>query len=243
MPQLFDIKKVSVGPRNLEAEVEVAASAPLMTSDDPDGTERVLALMPELESHLCLGDASSSFGEVARDTELAHLLEHVSVELLARTDRAGDVSSGQTAALGDRLFKITFACPDDVLVAGALSSAVWILQWAYSGGGDPRPDVDAIASGLVALVESLSSPEGDASEDAESAASAESAAGPELAAADEPGVAPVPETTTVSEAAADPDPLAVEPAPAPSDPEPDSAEPSARGAWDLDDVPRPHLVR
>lgn len=157
MAQLFDIKKVTVGPKNLEAVVGLAPSAPLMTGDDPAGTQLVLGLMPELADHLCLGDASSRFGEVIAETELAHLLEHVTVELLARTDVAGDISSGQTAQLGERLYKITLSCSDDVLVVGALSSAVWVLQWAYSGGGDPYPDIDAIASGLVSLVESLES--------------------------------------------------------------------------------------
>ena len=137
--------------------------APLLTSEDPEGTEHVLEIMPGLVDHMCLGDASSSFGEVVADTELAHLLEHVTVELLAQTDAAGDVTGGQTVEVDERTYKITLACSDDVLVAGALSSAVWILQWAYSGGGEPEPDVEAIASGLVDLVDSLgeSEPEND----------------------------------------------------------------------------------
>lgn len=232
MAQLFDIKRVAVGPRNFEAEVELAPSAPLMTSDDPDGTLLVLELLPELENHLCLGDSSASFGEVVADTELAHLLEHVTVELLARTDRAGDVSSGQTAGLGERLYKITLACPDDVLVAGALSSAAWILQWAYAGGGDPRPDVDAIASGLVALIDSLEP----------------------VAEEGESDVAPEPEPEPVFDAAEEAElPVEAEPAPeaapepeADDDPEPEPAledAPTSHDAWDLGDVPRPHLVR
>lgn len=159
MAQLFDITKVTVGPRNLEAEVVVSPDAPLTTSEDPQGTELVLQIMPGLADHLCLGDASSNFGEVVADTEVAHLLEHVTVELLAQTNAAGDVTGGQTVEVGERTYRITLACPDDVLVAGALSSAVWILQWAYSGGGEPEPDVEAIASGLVDLVESLGSPD------------------------------------------------------------------------------------
>ncbi len=163
MAQLFDIIKVTVGPRNLEAVVAVSPDAPLLTSEDPEGTEHVLEIMPGLVDHMCLGDASSSFGEVVADTELAHLLEHVTVELLAQTDAAGDVTGGQTVEVDERTYKITLACSDDVLVAGALSSAVWILQWAYSGGGEPEPDVEAIASGLVDLVDSLgeSEPEND----------------------------------------------------------------------------------
>lgn len=207
MAQLFEIRKVAVGPRTLQAVVEIAPSAPLMTSDDPAGTDLVMRLMPGLADHVCLGDSSSRFGEVVEQTELAHLLEHVTVELLARTNAAGDISSGQTVGLGESTYQITFACLDDVLVTGALSSAVWILQWAYSGGGEPQPDVDAIASGLVDLVVSL----GDA------------AAGP---------------------AAAQPEPAAEEsPAPAGPAPEPEPEPESASPSWDLDNVPRPRLVR
>ena len=167
MAQLFDIIKVTVGPRNLEAVVAVSPDAPLLTSEDPEGTELVLEIMPGLVDHMCLGDASSSFGEVVADTELAHLLEHVTVELLAQTNAAGDVTGGQTVEVDERTYKITLACPDDVLVAGALSSAVWILQWAYSGGGEPEPDVEAIASGLVDLVDSLGEPESEPEDDSE----------------------------------------------------------------------------
>lgn len=155
MAQLFDIKKVVVGPKNLEATVELAANAPLMTSEDLEGTTRVWQVMPELRDHVCLGDESGVFGDVMGNTELAHLLEHVTVELLARTDIAGDIACGQTTEVGERTYKITLKCVDDVLVVGALSSAAWLMQWAFSGGGDPRPDTDAIAKGLVALVGSL----------------------------------------------------------------------------------------
>ena len=155
MAQLFDIKKVTVGPKNLEAIVELAANAPLMTSEDLEGTTRVWQVMPELRDHVCLGDESGTFGDVMGDTELAHLLEHVTVELLARTDVAGDIACGQTSEVDERTYKIVLKCIDDVLVVGALSSAAWIMQWAFSGGGEPVPDVDAIAKGLVELVGSL----------------------------------------------------------------------------------------
>lgn len=155
MAQLFDIKRVTVGPKNLEAIVELAANAPVMTSGDLEGTTRVWQVMPELRDHVCLGDESGTFGDVMGDTELAHLLEHVTVELLARTDVAGDIACGQTSEVGERTYKIVLKCIDDVLVVGALSSAAWIMQWAFSGGGEPVPDVDAIAKGLVELVGSL----------------------------------------------------------------------------------------
>ena len=240
MPQLFDISKVAVGPRNLEAVASVAPGAPLMTSDDPEGTERVLEIMPGLSGHLCLGDASSSFGEVARDTELAHLLEHVTVELLAQTNAAGDVTGGQTVEVGERTYKITLACPDDVLVAGALSSAVWILQWAYSGGGEPVPDVEAIASGLVDLVGSLGAPEMEqaAEEPAEEPVAPGEGLTLDGAWTDAPEPAGAPDLA--DGAALDPlDPLAAEDAPAPAalSEEPAAAEDVIAPVPTADDMP------
>ena len=159
MAKLFDIQRVSVGPANLDAVVEVLPEAPYYTGDDPAGTDRVMELIPSLADHLCLGDSSERFGEVVDDTELAHLLEHVTVELVARTGLGGEIESGRTTRVGKDTFVIRLACPDDVLVCGALSSAVWVLEWAYSGGGEPAPDIEAIIQGLCDLVASVSEPE------------------------------------------------------------------------------------
>ena len=157
MAQLISIKKVVVGPKNLTATVEFSAKAPRLTSENAEATERVLELLPGLSEHLCLGDADARFGLVAKDTEVAHLLEHVTVELLALTNLAGDVSSGKTSLVDSRrgLYEIILACPDDVLVAASLSSAVWLLNWAYGNQDEADPDINAIVSGLVALIQSL----------------------------------------------------------------------------------------
>ena len=157
MAQLISIKKVVVGPKNLTATVEFSAKAPRLTSENAEATERVLELLPGLSEHLCLGDADARFGLVANDTEVAHLLEHVTVELLALTNLAGDVSSGKTSLVDSRrgLYEIILTCPDDVLVAASLSSAVWLLNWAYGNQDEADPDINAIVSGLVALIQSL----------------------------------------------------------------------------------------
>ena len=157
MAQLISIKKVVVGPKNLTATVEFSAKAPRLTSENAEATKRVLELLPGLSEHLCLGDADARFGLVANDTEVAHLLEHVTVELLSLTNLAGDVSSGKTSLVDSRrgLYEIILACPDDVLVAASLSSAVWLLNWAYGNQDEADPDINAIVSGLVALIQSL----------------------------------------------------------------------------------------
>lgn len=292
MAQLFDFKKVTVGPRALVATVELAPSAPVVTSDDSNAVDLVLGLMPGLSDHVCLGDVAPTFGEVAHDTELAHLLEHVTVELIAQTNLADDVSCGQTVEVGERAYEITLGCPDDVLVAGALSSAAWVLQWAFSGGGDPQPDVAAIVDGLVGLVESVSDQVVEKNVEPEPAPEDEPMAeeGPELVSETESESEPEPETEpdpepTAEELEADfapvdalasevveesepepeitPEPEAVpepepEPEPEPAlesapepdltpDPEPapdpDEPQTTAPNPWDMDDVPRPHLVR
>ena len=141
----------------MTATVEFSAKAPRLTSENAEATERVLELLPGLSEHLCLGDADARFGLVANDTEVAHLLEHVTVELLALTNLAGDVSSGKTSLVDSRrgLYEIILACPDDVLVAASLSSAVWLLNWAYGNQDEADPDINAIVSGLVALIQDL----------------------------------------------------------------------------------------
>lgn len=223
MAQLFDIKKVTVGPKNLEAIVGLAANAPVMTSEDLEGTTRVWQVMPELRDHVCLGDESGVFGDVMGDTELAHLLEHVTVELLARTDVAGDIACGQTSEVGERTYKIVLKCVDDVLVVGALSSAAWIMQWAFSGGGEPVPDVDAIAKGLVELVGSLPAVEEKGAQ--EPAAEPEPAEDQEASsepAAEDAASEPKPAAPVIDEAEVDAI-MAAEP-PAVLEPEPETAE-------------------
>ena len=234
MAQVVEIKKVTVGPRYLDAVVEVGESAPLMTSDDAEGTARIMDLIPELADHVCLGDNAPTFGDVVDDTEVAHLLEHVTVELLARTNIAGDITSGRTAEVGERTYVIRLDCPDDVLVIGALSSAEWVLEWAYNGGGDPVPDIDAIASGLVSLVQSLGddSDDGDGqSAEPEEPVDEEYPEGEHVEeleyedAVIEPADSTDPGSTLISE------PLVVDEAPTP--------EPSADGLDEPDDVTPP----
>lgn len=42
-------------------------------------------------------------------------------------------------------------------------SASWLLQWAYTDGSDPKPDVKATVQGLIAMVESLDTTDEDES--------------------------------------------------------------------------------
>ncbi|MDO4808023.1 MAG: hypothetical protein Q4A07_12355 [Coriobacteriales bacterium] len=161
MAQLIDIVRVVIGTEYFTATVQISEDAPLMTSEDLEGTTRVYNLLPTIIDHTCVGDAGSTFKDCMGDTEIAHLLEHVTVELLARTNMVDQVVAGRTwrELAYDRTYSVRFDCVDDVLVAGALSSAVWILEWAFTGGVGLVPDVDATVMGLRNLVASLDEPQ------------------------------------------------------------------------------------
>ena len=155
MAQLVDIIKVAVAPQHFTARARIANGGPLTTDQDLVGTTHVYNLLPDIIDHACLGDAGKTFKDCMGATELAHLLEHVAIELMARTGLAGDVTCGRTwEVTGEpRAYDVQLGCPDDVLVAAAVSSAAWILQWAYSGAHDPKPDVDAIVDGIRSMAE------------------------------------------------------------------------------------------
>ncbi len=53
----------------------------------------------------------------------------------------------------ERIFEVELSCPDDALVAiGALSSATFMMDWAYLHADLPAPDVAGTVAGLRNLV-------------------------------------------------------------------------------------------
>ena len=154
MAGLFNILKVTVSEDKICAHVLVNPGMPLMTSEDIEATARVYYLVPAIAKHLCLGDSGREFQDCMGQTELCHLLEHVSVELMNETGLAGSISCGRTRVSehDERVFEIELSCPDDALAIGALSSATFMMDWAYLHADQPAPDVDGTVAGLRNLV-------------------------------------------------------------------------------------------
>ena len=157
MADLFSILKITVGSKKLTARVLVKPGAPLYTSEDIEATARVYYLAPGIAEHACLGDAGSKFQDCMAETEIAHLLEHLTCEIMIQTGLAGDVATGRTRGVdGDeRLFDIELSCPDDVLTIGSLSSAVFMMQWAFLHADQTPPDFAGTVAALTALVQNL----------------------------------------------------------------------------------------
>jgi hypothetical protein len=136
------------------------------TSEDLEATAHVYYLMPGIAQHVCVGDGGELFQDVMGDTSVAHLAEHVAIELMALTNASHQVACGRTrlvpateeslddAAVAEgRAYEIELSCADDVLVSSAFSSALWILSWAFGGAEDPAPSVEGIVEGMISLVE------------------------------------------------------------------------------------------
>lgn len=157
MADLFNVLKVTVGPKKLTARVLVNPGMPLFTSQNVEATARVYYLAPAIADHMCLGDAGSRFQDCMGNTELAHLLEHLTVEIMNETGLAGAISSGRTRnVMGDeRLFDVEISCPDDALAIGALSSATFMMNWAFLHANQTPPDFPGTVAALTALIKNL----------------------------------------------------------------------------------------
>lgn len=203
MAGLFNILKVTVSEDKICAHVLVNPGMPLMTSEDIEATARVYYLVPAIAKHLCLGDSGREFQDCMGQTELCHLLEHVTVELMNETGLAGSISCGRTRVSehDERVFEIELSCPDDALAIGALSSATFMMDWAYLHADQPAPDVDGTVAGLRNLVLGMrAEAEGKDPHDAVAAANGEDVA-EDAAEGDAPTDADV---DSVADAAAEP---------------------------------------
>lgn len=225
MAGLFNILKVTVSEDKICAHVLVNPGMPLMTSEDIEATARVYYLVPAIAKHLCLGDSGREFQDCMGQTELCHLLEHVTVELMNETGLAGSISCGRTRVSehDERVFEVELSCPDDALAIGALSSATFMMDWAYLHADQPAPDVEGTVAGLRNLVLGMrAGAEGKDPHEAVAAANAGDEAGDTAE-----GEAPAGEAVEpVDEASAE----------AASEPEPESAEP--QGVPSFDDEPQ-----
>ncbi len=157
MASLFNIMKITVDDTKARSRVLVNPGMPLMTSEDIEATARVYYLAPAIAQHACFGDAGEKFQDCMGDTELAHLLEHLTVEIMNETGLAGDISSGRTRSVAEdpRLFEIELSCPDDALTIGALSSASFMMEWAFLHPDVTAPDFAGTVEALRQLVLSL----------------------------------------------------------------------------------------
>lgn len=141
------VESVSVAEGSLTALVRFDPDEPMRTT--PELAARAIALLPGLARHRCDNDAGLTFTAEARDTEVAHLLEHVACELMALAGsprRLRGETSWDFARDGRGVFRVTLAFDDDLVALGALKAAAEVVE-ALRDGREP-PDVEATVARL-----------------------------------------------------------------------------------------------
>ena len=146
------VDAVTVGEGTLSALVRFDPGEPLRT--DAAVASRALAALPGLARHRCDNDAGNTFAAEIRDTEVAHLLEHVACELMALAGSPRTLpgeTSWDFARDGRGVFRVTLAFDDDLVGLGALKSAAEIVS-ALAEDREP-PDAASVAGRLRELRE------------------------------------------------------------------------------------------
>jgi hypothetical protein len=144
-----DLAETSATPGSVSAQVVFAPGEPLRTSEVLGLAATVIASLPGLKGHRCDNDAGRTFRDELADTELAHLIEHAALELMAM---AGAVptprgnTSWDFATDGRGVFRVRIACEDEALGAGALESACALVR--ALARGEAAPDMEAEARRL-----------------------------------------------------------------------------------------------
>lgn len=128
--------------------------------------ERICALLPNLRNHLCVNRTAEGprFADEIVGTELAHLLEHVIIELqgqaywgvrpaprfIGHTSWAEELAV--TRAQGIALMRTTVTFADDLVALQAVKEAVTLVEWAVGDDPGEMPDVAAAVSRLRAIM-------------------------------------------------------------------------------------------
>jgi hypothetical protein len=122
---------------------------------DPELAARVFAALPGLAEHRCRNDADRPFAEEAADTEVAHLFEHVWLEILLRAGAATGLDGETTwdfARDGRGVFAVTVDCGDPRTCRRSAILARRILTDALAGRAltDPAPGIERIGRAVRA---------------------------------------------------------------------------------------------
>lgn len=105
--------------------------ARMRTSDVPGLASRALDGLPLMVGHACDNADGRSTREEFQDTEVAHVVEHVAIELLSRVAPVRGLR-GETAwdfaADGQGVFRVTVHHPDTACAAVALREACRLVE-------------------------------------------------------------------------------------------------------------------
>jgi hypothetical protein len=146
------VATTDVTPGLLEAVLVFEPGEPLRTSEVPGLAPAALVALPGLRGHRCRNGLGAGFTEELEDTELAHLVEHATLELMAMAgspDTLRGATSWDFGADGPGAFRVRVALDDELVALGSLRYACALVSALVQG--DDAPDAVAEARRLTGL--------------------------------------------------------------------------------------------
>lgn len=96
-----------------EIELDLSRWDTINSAELPGFPEALVAALPSIESHHCMVGTKGGFiEELKKGTNLAHVIEHILLELLHLADPDKQVYSGWTRQVNSHIFTIHFGAPD-----------------------------------------------------------------------------------------------------------------------------------
>lgn len=134
------VQRVIRAPKRLDVVVRVRSGEAEHTS--PEIAARLLAALPRMAGHVCRNEGLT-FAEEAADTEVAHLFEHVTLELmaLAGSSRTLEGETAWDAATdGEGVYNVSLHYDDERVCRQAIRLAEKYVRHLVDGR--PAPDLD-----------------------------------------------------------------------------------------------------
>lgn len=126
----FVVERVVPVPVGIEATVRLTDAAMRHTRAAPGLADEVLRRLPGIVRHRCECDSACGITAELADTESAHLLEHVALELLVR-DGFPRTMRGKTEwdfrRDGHGVYRVFLGCENPLAARRALEEAVALL--------------------------------------------------------------------------------------------------------------------
>jgi hypothetical protein len=144
---------VSADAGVLSARLVFGPGESLRTCEVPGLAEAVVRALPGLRAHRCDNGAGLTCADELRDTELAHLVEHVALEMMAVAGSSPALrgeTSWDFAADGRGVFRVRIAYGNEAVARGALAFACDLV--GALAQGQAAPDVEAEARRLQGMM-------------------------------------------------------------------------------------------
>jgi hypothetical protein len=141
-----ELSDVAASAGAVSARVVFAPGEPLRTCEVPGLAAATLAALPGLRGHRCDNGAGLTFADELADTEIAHLIEHAALELMAMSG-CSPLLRGETkwdfATDGRGVFRVSIECEDERLARVALDSSLALVRALARGEAPAGMEAEA----------------------------------------------------------------------------------------------------